>query len=335
MTEFNNLDIVPEGIVIFTDNGEICFRNAKAKLLLSDSVSNINDLFIENHLASLFEYDEYEGDIRTKDNREFMFSLKRHEDKKVLTLKDITLISEFERDKELQRALQSHEKSSSERLKVFTDLAHELNNPLMILNGSIYMLKKLYGKEGKEEKITGLFKTCDEILARIEKALNNKKETIKYNFSTDSEEMNLYDFLLGIVDFLEDEVRINSVSIHIDRSLDIDVNYQADILRFTFIELIANSIFFMNKAGVSSKSIKIRAEVSDKELAILYEDAGAPIVVDDYTQLFEPFYTTKLKEEGLGTGLCQIKNLLNINNANIEYDVASKNAAFKIIIKRD
>jgi two-component system sensor histidine kinase HydH len=65
-----------------------------------------------------------------------------------------------------------------------------------------------------------------------------------------------------------------------------------------FRHLISNAVDAM--AGGGTLTVRTAYDTATRHVAVHFEDTGVGIEVDDLTELFSPFYTTKTKGSGLG-----------------------------------
>lgn len=122
-----------------------------------------------------------------------------------------------------------------------------------------------------------------------------------------------------IVDSLNDSFKIIERSIevsniHFTKNIKIDNIYlQGMKNRFMqiILNLLNNAIDVLNEVDSSDKKIDISASILENEiLQIIVKDNGSGILAEEYSMIFEPFYSTKKDNLGTGLGLHIAKDIL-------------------------
>ena len=188
--------------------------------------------------------------------------------------------------------------------KMGASVAHEINNPLVVVMQKIGWLEDLL-KEEDPQKIQNLeeYKTTiskiDHHLARIRKVVHNMLGYAR-RMEPRLEEVDINETLDQTIDLLENYAVINNINIQTDlsSSLPIISNDQAQ-LQQVFLNLISNAIDAISKDGL----IEIESRSTDSHIIVIITDDGPGISKDQQSKVFEPFFTTKDTEKGTGLGL--------------------------------
>jgi len=330
------LNHIPEATIVTDREGKVLYHNNASEIVFGKEFSDLKEQFSEEKLLGLLEKPLIEVDFKTIKKVTLLVNSSHDSDGKVIfTMKDISIIAAIEKDKEKQRADQSHQKVTLEKRTMVNDFAHEVNNPLFILNGNFYLLKRILKRDQVlNEQTEKLLNVMGETIERIASVIDDKRELTIFDFSDPSENINLKDRITECTKLVEVALEMNGVEVVLDSSLDVQVHVQLDMLRSSILELLNNSIFFLERRKVESPKIEIKCvKKSDTEFAVEFCDSGPPIIVDDTTQLFEPFYTTKSSNEGSGVGLFQVKSILQEFGHDICYNEKSECVSFHISVK--
>ena len=189
----------------------------------------------------------------------------------------------------------------SERLSTIgqlaSRLAHDLRNPLSVIEISLENLRLAYGQT-KETKSS---------FVRMEKAMNRITHQIEtvLDFvriaSPKLEDHSTIKILESAISMLKipDTIKLNMPSE--DRTISCDEK-QCEIV---FYNLIQNSIQAM---GNQSGEITIRIIEQEKDTLVEFEDTGPGIPENILKDIFEPLFTTK--QTGTGLGLASCKNIV-------------------------
>lgn len=98
------------------------------------------------------------------------------------------------------------------------------------------------------------------------------------------------------------------------------VKTHESVLLQTFINLIDNSVYWLETIDNNNKEISIVLDKSKSE--VRYSDSGPGIMDDDIPYIFESFFSTKGEGRGLGLYIC--RQLLERNDFTIEYSSTNK-----------
>ena len=188
--------------------------------------------------------------------------------------------------------------------KMGASVAHEINNPLVVVMQKIGWMEDLLEEEDPQ-KIQNLeeYKTTiskiDHHLARIRKVVHNMLGYAR-RMEPRLEEVDINETLDQTIDLLENYAVINNINIQTDlsSSLPIISNDQAQ-LQQVFLNLISNAIDAISKDGL----IEIESRSTDSHIIVIITDDGPGISKDQQSKVFEPFFTTKDTEKGTGLGL--------------------------------
>lgn len=186
--------------------------------------------------------------------------------------------------------------------KMGASVAHEINNPLVVVMQKIGWMEDLLKEEDlhKIKNLEEYKKTIGKIdhhLKRIRKVVHNMLGYAR-RMEPRFEAVDINETLDQTIDLLENYALVNNINIQTDlsSSLPVIANDKAQ-LQQVFLNLISNSIDAISKDGL----IEIGSRSTDSHIVVTISDDGPGIPKDQQSKVFEPFFTTK--ETGKGTGL--------------------------------
>ena len=189
-------------------------------------------------------------------------------------------------------------------------VAHEVNNPLAIINEKAGLIKDLiaFKKEyGEDPKLLGL---VDSILSSVKRAGIITKRLLSFSRNTEVsiEPVNLKELVEEVLSFLTKEAEYRSIRISLEASGDVpQIESDRGKLQEIFLNLINNGFAAMNNGG--NLKIKVKKENTDRIL-ITVSDDGCGIPEPDLKRIFEPFFSTKTNKGGTGLGLSLTQNFV-------------------------
>ena len=215
-----------------------------------------------------------------------------------------------------------HKIQQAERLaavgELAAGLAHEVKNPLAGIKVSIEVLKSELNLEQEDKEI--FLRIINEI-NRIESLLKNM-----LNYARPSkpkpEFFNINGILDSIIKISEYSLKSPSDPSRLSKDINFVKDFAEDIpeiyadpgqLQQVFLNLLLNGIDAIDEKGtITIKSTR----TADECLQIQISDTGNGIAPETLDNVFNPFFTTKSKGNGLGLAIC--KRLIAQHKGNIE-----------------
>ena len=234
------------------------------------------------------------------------------------------IVWEAEREREAEfREKMEQRMVAAERLASLGTLAagvaHEINNPLAIINDSVGWMQLLLSKPDMAEmRIKGqLEKGLGKIAKSVERAKKVTHQLLGFARKDDSvvSEVNLSQLVEEAVQLVEKEASYKEIEFvqEVDASLD-SIRSDAFQLRQVLINLLTNAIHATGPKG----RIKIRLQKDGEQAILTIQDTGQGIPQEDLERIFEPFFSTKPTGEGTGLGLFVTRGIVEKLGGTIE-----------------
>ena len=208
------------------------------------------------------------------------------------------------------------QRSLEEQQAFIANASHELRTPLTLIRSSTEMASRSIPEGEPKQLLNDVMHDVDYMSRMVEdlllmSRLDNKRLTI--NRKPVSVNMLLADIqnqaqvIVG-----GDIVRIKLLT------QDIKVLADPDRLRQVLLILLDNAIQYTPKDGI----IQLEAEISRKQVAIIFEDSGYGISAEDLPHIFERFYQVaphnETQNRGAGLGLSLAKSLIEMQRGHIQ-----------------
>ena len=211
--------------------------------------------------------------------------------------------------------------------EMIAGIAHEINNPLASLSGSIQLLQEDTNSGSSEDKLMQIIlretnrleKIVDDIRLFARPRMTNACET-------------------KISDLIEETVQLFLNDPEWNSKIKLTMNLKKNI--WVFIDpLHFNQILWnlLKNAAQSIKShgqIKIGLDVHKNRRAYLtVADSGVGIEQKDFSHIFDPFYTNK--PDGTGLGLSIIHRIIDTYNGMIDFESSpGQGTTFTVIFEK-
>ena len=178
-------------------------------------------------------------------------------------------------------------------------IAHELRNPLGIINSSLFFVKQVLGKEERpiSDQLHKHMGIMQNELDRAKKIIENLLSFSRVS-NQEREAVDLNELLRVTLDLMKKELLVNNIRLLTDLAELPTVYLNLDELKQAFLNVILNSTQAMPEGG--ELTIRSRRE-SPQQVVIEFCDTGSGISKEDLANVFNPFFTTK--DPGVGTGL--------------------------------
>lgn len=241
------------------------------------------------------------------------------------TCQDITeqVLAQELIEKERMKSVQSAKLASLGEMSA--GIAHEINNPLTVISGSIGLLKKYTDDPEKFDRKT---ESIDRAVQRISKIVNGLR---KFSRTTDSEERATYSIAEIIKESLimtEAKSNRHSISVNISVQNESLINCNNVEIEQVIINLINNGIDAVK--DIEERWVKVNVFDQQSEVVIQVIDSGKGISFEVEDKLFQPFFTTKPVGEGTGLGLSICKGILDRHEAKFFLNRSVANTCFEI-----
>lgn len=214
-------------------------------------------------------------------------------------------------------------------------IAHEINNALNFVNGSIDPLNNILKKEALSEgdkakagKLLGLMKEGLELTFAI--IVNLKRHT---NVSPGQEEnLPVREVVEGTLLLLKNKLSGVTVVDEIDESLRMRASRVS--LSQILMNLISNAVDAME--SVEKKSLRIWGTETATSTTIAVTDSGMGITKEVKERIFDPFFTTKAVGKGTGLGLHIVLSEVKKINGKVEIEsIPGEGATFLLTFPKE
>jgi len=230
---------------------------------------------------------------------------------RVFVIRDMTDVLEY--SKRLERIVEEKTKElrDAERLVIIGEttmmVGHDLRNPLQVLKGLSYGLKKRHADKPEAlvafEKIDKSIFYMDKIVSDLQ-AFGKKREP----------DARMYP-LRGLLSNALSQIEVpGDVEIVMEFPEDFMVAVDWYMIQRLFINLLLNAVQAMPDGG----KLYVKAYREEDSHVIMIGDTGVGISEEDVKSLFKPLFTTKAKGTGLGLAVC--KKIVDAHNGSIKVE---------------
>ena len=213
-------------------------------------------------------------------------------------------------------------------------IAHEINNPLMVIIGTVHNLKKTY--EGKFPGTDPFFIKADKIeatAARIGKIIHALR-IFSRNAENDPTEVVPVEQIVDDTLALCRERFLNAgIKLQVETTPGLEVPCRSSEISQVLLNLLNNA--FDATQGRENSVVRITTAIfSDTQVEILIEDNGSGIRPDIADRIMEPFFTTKDVGKGTGLGLSVSKGIIESHHGKLALIPNTGKTTFQVLLPR-
>jgi signal transduction histidine kinase len=199
-------------------------------------------------------------------------------------------------------------------------VAHEINNPLAIINEKAGLIKDLFTLQPAYAEDPKLNRLVDSILNSVERCAKITKRLLNFarHMHVRPQSLDVAEVIQEVLGFLGKEAEFRSIAVTVDNAPDVPrIVSDRGSLQEIFLNLINNAFAALNDGGRLVVTVRrvpadfIRASVSDN---------GCGISPADLKRVFEPFFSTKTGRGGTGLGLSITYGLVHEIGGRIEVE---------------
>jgi two-component system NtrC family sensor kinase len=209
-------------------------------------------------------------------------------------------------------------------------VAHEINNPLMVILGrtELMLMADSMGDEGKKNLDTIRHET-----ERIAKIVQNLLTFSRKSRQEKIESVEVAEALERTLMLSEHQLTVANVEVLKEIEPDMPtIDANAGQLQQVFMNLIINAHHAMPDGG--RLSIKT-GTTPDDHVFIEISDTGCGIPAEDINRIFDPFFTTKDEGKGTGLGLAVSRNIVENHGGEIGvHSTIGVGTTFRVVLPR-
>lgn len=209
--------------------------------------------------------------------------------------------------------------------RISRTIAHEVRNPLTNINlATEHLHTEFEGNAETDLLLDMITRNANRINHLISDLLNSTKVT-QLSFS----DVSINDLIDNSLNFARDRVELNGIKVIKRYDPEIcKIRVDEEKLQIAFLNIIVNAIEAMEPfKGVLS----IKTATAGNKCVASFNDNGKGMTKEQVDKVYEPYYTTK--EKGNGLGLTNTQNIIISHKASIKIEsLPGKGTTFTILL---
>ena len=196
-----------------------------------------------------------------------------------------------------------------------TGVAHEINNPLMASDTFLHLLEEETEDNPELRKRVVLLKECNRKIDKIVKKLNQFSRHSEFEFNA----LDVNDAVLSVLAITRQQLLNQGIELELRSGENLpQVLGDKNQIEQVLLNLMSNARDAME--GSSQKVLTIQTDLSQnsRQVEIAVIDTGIGMTTEQIEQIFNPFFTTKDSDKGIGLGLSISYRIIEGHQGKIE-----------------
>ena len=248
----------------------------------------------------------------------------------VLYIQDNTEKYEQEKLIKIQEATIQQSSKLASLGEMAAGVAHEINNPLAIINTSAYQIRKLLERNKVNlPPLLHLVEIIENTVSRISGIITVMRDVSRENKGFLKEEVSLTKILHDVFALCAEKFKFHGVDLRMNIGKEReDYKINCDRLQFTQVLLNLLNNAYDATEGLEERWIEVKFMESSHHDILMVSDSGKGIPKKIATKIFNPFFTTKDVGKGTGLGLSISKSIMEKHGGSIELLFDSEHTCF-------
>jgi C4-dicarboxylate-specific signal transduction histidine kinase len=242
----------------------------------------------------------------------------------IVTFNDVTQ-ERLDRDTlELERSKSVHSAKLATLGEMAAGVAHEINNPLGIISGSVSLAERY---RNDPEKVSQKLELIKKATARISKIVGGLRKFSRSNDHKVYSSHSLASIVEEAVALTEYKAKRGMTLVEVTIDCREDIHCDEIEIQQVLINLINNGIDAVD--ALEEKWVKIRVFEDSGAIVLRVQDSGPGIPEEVGSRLFQPFFTTKPVGQGTGLGLSIVKGIIDEHKGSINVMTLDAHTCFE------
>lgn len=205
-------------------------------------------------------------------------------------------------------------------------IAHEINNPLAVIQARTTQLLRIYKDPQKQQELSDGLQQILFTSERINRTIQGVREFVHQDDKGRGSEIRLKELVDDVLAFCGQRMKNHGVNLRF-YGLDKHVVWGNKIqIEQILLNLLNNS--FDAIEFLPDKWIELSAEEVGNKVQIFVKDSGRGIPPEVAARIMEPFYSTKDIGKGTGLGLALARGIAEKHGGNLNYIPRTKHTTF-------
>lgn len=196
-------------------------------------------------------------------------------------------------------------------------IAHEINNPLAVIQARTTQLLRIYRNPEKQKELGDGLQQILYTSERINKTIQGVREFVHQDEQGPVHELALKDIFDDVLAFTGQRMKNHGVNLRFYGLEKYSVKCHKIQLEQVILNLLNNS--FDAIEFLPDKWIEVSCHEKDGKIQLFFKDSGRGIPKEIAERIMEPFFSTKDIGKGTGLGLALAKGIVEKHGGSLRY----------------
>lgn len=212
-------------------------------------------------------------------------------------------------------------------------IAHEINNPLGIIQGLSGMLRILARKEElTAEKVGEIANRIDGTVKRISHIITTMRGIARDGSKDIKITCDLGQIIKDTLSLCKEKFAVGNVNIRVTGAADVFVHARPTEISQVILNLLHNA--YDAVMDCSEKWINVDVSEQKERVVVAVTDSGAGVPLELRDKVMQPFFTTKQVGKGTGLGLSISRSIIEGHSGNLRLVGEGKHACFTFDLEK-
>lgn len=204
-------------------------------------------------------------------------------------------------------------------------VAHEIRNPINSIGMIAQRLNKEFSPKEDNDEYSSITTLLKNEVDRINRIIT---QFLQYAKPIDLQKtnINVKNFFAEIYQLFKDQAEQKSIFFKVEGEKDLTANFDPELCKQTMMNILQNAFDAVGENG----KVQVNYKAESDKLVIVVSDDGKGIPAEDHKKIFDLYYTTKKKGNGLGLSISQ--KIISQHNGLIDINSNNKGTIFTIKI---
>ncbi len=211
-------------------------------------------------------------------------------------------------------------------------IAHEINNPLAVIQARTTQLLRIYRDPTKQQELSEGLQQVLYTSERINRTIQGVREFVHQDERMPDTEIRIKDLVDDVLSFCGQRMKNHGVNLRFYRLEKFTVRGHKIQLEQVILNLLNNA--FDAIEFLPDKWIEVSVSETPQMIQIFVKDSGAGIPPEIATRMMEPFYSTKEIGKGTGLGLALARGIVEKHGGSLVYVSDEAHTTFMLELPR-